>query len=209
MIEGETKTMNLPNRLTVLRILLAPVFVALILSPGLPLHYFWALLVFAAASITDRLDGKIARERNLITNFGKFLDPLADKILVIFALACFVSLGLSNIWCLLIVVAREFMVTFIRLLAVENGVVLAANNWGKTKTVSQIVAIVFILMFQSFNEILAVNGAFIQVGTFAGMSAFDLFVLAGNVLVWISTFFAVLSGGIYLKQNFSVLRDEK
>lgn len=206
--------MNLPNRLTVLRILLAPIFVALILSPGLPLHYFWSLLVFAAASITDRLDGKIARERGLITNFGKFLDPLADKILVIFALACFVPLGLANIWCLLIVVAREFMVTFIRLMAVENGVVLAANKWGKTKTVSQIVAIVFILVFQSLFEILSANGAFILIsgpgtGVFAGMDATSILVLAGNVLVWISTFFAVLSGGIYLKQNFSVLRDEK
>lgn len=201
--------MNLPNRLTVLRILLAPVFVALILSPGLPLHYFWALLVFAAASITDRLDGKIARERNLITNFGKFLDPLADKILVIFALACFVSLGLSNIWCLLIVVAREFMVTFIRLLAVENGVVLAANKWGKTKTVSQIVAIVFILVFQSLFEILAANGAVVLGGTFAGMNASTAVSVAGNILIWVSTFFAMISGGIYLKQNFSVLRDEK
>ncbi len=206
--------MNLPNRLTVLRILLAPIFVALILSPGLPLHYFWSLLVFAAASITDRLDGKIARERGLITNFGKFLDPLADKILVIFALACFVPLGLANIWCLLIVVAREFMVTFIRLMAVENGVVLAANKWGKTKTVSQIVAIVFILVFQSLFEILSANGAFVLIsgpgtGVLAGMDATAILVLAGNVLVWISTFFAVLSGGIYLKQNFSVLRDEK
>lgn len=206
--------MNLPNRLTVLRILLAPVFVALILSPGLPLHYFWALLVFAVASITDRLDGKIARERNLITNFGKFLDPLADKILVIFALACFVSLGLANIWCLLIVVAREFMVTFIRLLAVENGVVLAANNWGKTKTVSQIVAIVFILVFQSLFEILTAGGAtFVVAGSGIGsFSSTDLIAavsVAGNILIWISTFFALLSGGIYLKQNFSVLRDEK
>ena len=204
--------MNLPNRLTVLRILLAPVFVALILSPGLPLHYFWSLLVFAVASITDRLDGKIARERGLITNFGKFLDPLADKILVIFALACFVPLGFANIWCLLIVVAREFMVTFIRLLAVENGVVLAANKWGKTKTVSQIVAIVFILVFQSLFEILAANGTSITIGGTgvpAGMDASAILLLAGNILIWISTFFAVLSGGIYLKQNFSVLRDEK
>jgi CDP-diacylglycerol---glycerol-3-phosphate 3-phosphatidyltransferase len=206
--------MNLPNRLTVLRILLAPVFVALILSPGLPLHYFWSLLVFAVASITDRLDGKIARERGLITNFGKFLDPLADKILVIFALACFVPLGLANIWCLLIVVAREFMVTFIRLMAVENGVVLAANKWGKTKTVSQIVSIVFILVFQSFFEILTANGtSFILfasgIGSLSETGLIAAVSVAGNVLVWISTFFAVLSGGIYLKQNFSVLRDEK
>lgn len=204
--------MNLPNRLTVMRILLAPVFVALILSPGLPFHYFWSLLVFAAASITDRLDGKIARERGLITNFGKFLDPLADKILVIFALACFVPLGLANIWCLLIVVAREFMVTFIRLMAVENGIVLAANKWGKTKTVSQIVAIVFILVFQSLFEILSANGTSVIIGGTgvpAGMDASAILVVAGSVLVWISTFFAVLSGGIYLKQNFSVLRDEK
>ncbi len=103
--------------------------------------------MFLGASLTDHYDGKIARERNLITNFGKFLDPLADKLLVISALVCFLQLGLADVWCVLIIIARELMVTSIRLLAVEGGgVVIAANKWGKAKTVSQMVAILFILV---------------------------------------------------------------
>ena len=199
--------MNLPNKLTVLRIFLVPIFVIFVLSPGIPLHYLWAFLTFAAASLTDHYDGKIARERNLITDFGKFLDPLADKILVISALVCFIQLGLANVWCVLIIIAREFLVTSLRLIAADNGVVLAANRWGKTKTASQMIAIIFILVVQSIQE-------FVGVGTmssihFGSIAAPTVFAVAGSVLIWIATFFAVLSGVIYLKQNSSVINTTK
>ena len=209
--------MNLPNRLTVLRIFLVPVFVAFALAPGIPLHYLWAFLVFVIASLTDHHDGKIARERNLITNFGKFLDPLADKILVISALVCFVQLGLANVWCVLIIIAREFMVTSIRLIAADSGMVIAANNWGKAKTVSQMIAIIAILVFQIVFELLGGDAGAVGIG-FMGASTggisfsvdVNAFVsIAGNVLLWIATFFAVLSGVIYLWQNKGVISSTK
>ena len=125
--------MNLPNKLTIFRMVLVPFFVAAVLWESLPHHYLIAFLIFAAASYTDHLDGKIARRDNLITNFGKFMDPLADKILVISALVCFVSLDLTNVWFVVIIIAREFMVTSIRLLAAERGLVIAANIWGKAE----------------------------------------------------------------------------
>ena len=140
--------MNLPNKLTVLRMAMVPFFVGALLWQELPHRYLVALLLFVAASYTDHLDGKIARSRNLITNFGKFMDPLADKILVISALICFVSLDLINPWWVLVIVAREFLVTSLRLVAADEGVVIAANKWGKAKTVSQIVAIALILVMQ-------------------------------------------------------------
>lgn len=125
--------MNLPNKLTVLRMAMVPFFVGALLWQELPHRYLVALLLFVAASYTDHLDGKIARSRNLITNFGKFMDPLADKILVISALICFVSLDLINPWWVLVIVAREFLVTSLRLVAADEGVVIAANKWGKAK----------------------------------------------------------------------------
>lgn len=191
--------MNLPNKLTVLRIFLVPVFIVFLLVPEIPMHYLWAFLSFAAASLTDHYDGKIARERNQITNFGKFLDPLADKILVISALVCFLQLGLANVVCVLIIIAREFMVTFIRLVAAENGEVLAANRWGKTKTASQMGAIVCILLLQYVLE-LGKMGIFPAV-----VPASPAFSVVGNTLIWIATFFAVLSGAIYIRQNIRLL----
>ena len=122
--------MNLPNKLTLLRILLVPLFVAAMLIP-FPLHNLAALLVFAIASITDMFDGRIARERNLVTDFGKFADPLADKILVLAAMLCFVQNGLCDCVAVIIVLLREFAVTSIRLIAAAKGEVVAANIWGK------------------------------------------------------------------------------
>ena len=113
--------MNLPNKLTVLRMVMVHFFVFFMLMPGIPHHYLFALVIFSAASITDHLDGRIARSRGLITNFGKLMDPLADKILVVSALICMVALGLTNAWFVIIIVAREFLVTAIRQLAVESG----------------------------------------------------------------------------------------
>lgn len=190
--------MNLPNKLTLLRVFLVPVFVCFLLYPQIPNHYLWALLVFAAASLTDRYDGKIARERNLITNFGKFLDPLADKIVVISALVCFLKLGLANVWCVLIIIARELMVTSIRLLAVgSGGKVIAANRWGKVKTASQMISIVVILFFQS-------------VWALFNLTAGTQVILAvGNLLVWIATLLTVVSGVIYIRQNIALINPDE
>ena len=199
--------MNLPNKLTVARIIMVPFFVVFLVNVTIPHHFLIAGLIFALASFTDLLDGKIARKRNLVTNFGKFLDPLADKILVISALVCFVNLGLAELWFVLIIIAREFMVTSIRLIAVNTGEVIAANIWGKAKTVSQMVAIVGILIMQYLQELinLSVKPSF-TVGQF---SSSTVFWFAGNVLVGISTLFTIISGAIYLKQNWNLFKNSK
>lgn len=190
--------MNLPNKLTLLRVFLVPVFVVFALYPQIPYHSVWALLVFLGASLTDHYDGKIARQRNLITNFGKFLDPLADKLLVISALVCFLSAGLADVWCVLIIIARELLVTSVRLLAVEGGgVVIAANKWGKAKTVSQMAAILFILVCRSAQEL------------FHAVGNVPEFLAAGNVLLWIATALAVVSGVIYMKENIHLITAAK
>ena len=145
--------MNLPNKLTLWRIILVPFFVAALLIP-FPLHTIVALVLFIAASITDMLDGRIARKRNLITDFGKFADPLADKILVLAALLCFVQNGWCDCIAVIIVLFREFTVTSIRLIAAAKGEVIAANIWGKVKTVTQMVAIITILVFRAAYDII-------------------------------------------------------
>ncbi len=195
--------MNLPNKLTVLRMILVPFFVLAILWP-FPHHFLIALIIFGAASYTDHLDGMLARKHNQITDFGKFMDPLADKILVISALVCFVSLGLCDVWLVLLIIAREFMVTSIRLVAAGKGSVIAANNWGKAKTVSQIIAICVILLLQYIGEL----GGLGLVG-FVTEEMAVLFWGIGEVFLAIATFFAVLSGLIYLKQNWDIVKNAK
>lgn len=195
--------MNLPNKLTVLRMILVPFFVLALLWP-FPHHFLIALIIFGAASYTDHLDGMLARKHNQITDFGKFMDPLADKILVISALVCFVSLGLCDVWLVLLIIAREFMVTSIRLVAAGKGSVIAANNWGKAKTVSQIVAICVILLLQYIGEL----GGLGLVG-FVTEEMAVLFWGIGEVFLAIATFFAVLSGLIYLKQNWDIVKNAK
>ena len=199
--------MNLPNKLTVARIIMVPFFVVFLVNVTIPHHFLIAGLIFALASFTDLLDGKIARKRNLVTNFGKFLDPLADKILVISALACFVNLGLAELWFVLIIIAREFMVTSIRLIAVNTGEVIAANIWGKAKTVSQMVAIVGILIMQYLQEL--INLSVMPSFTVGQFSSSTVFWFAGNVLVGISTLFTIISGAIYLKQNWNLFKNSK
>lgn len=136
--------MNLPNKLTILRTLLIPFFlVALVWNEDyggvIPYGNWIALFIFAAASITDMLDGKIARKYNLVTNFGKFMDPLADKLLVSSAMIAFVELGRIEYWIVIIIIAREFIISGFRLVAADNGVVIAAGIWGKIKTAEQMV----------------------------------------------------------------------
>ncbi len=186
--------MNLPNKLTVLRIILVPVFLAFIYIDSIPLHFLWAAIVFAAASLTDMLDGKIARKRNLITTFGKFLDPLADKILVIAALAVFVELPEVQMSAipLVIIITREFMVSGMRLLAAEDGVVIAAGIWGKLKTAFTMAAIVVILLYLV---------VFCDFGVGGSVQEFvHTWILGG--LIWISTALTVISGVVYMKNGW-------
>lgn len=185
--------MNLPNKLTVARILLVPFFVAALLI-DFPLNNLAALALFGAASITDLLDGKIARKHGLITDFGKFADPLADKILVISALLCFVQLGLCDCVAVIIVLFREFTVTSIRLIAASKGKVIAANIWGKVKTVTQMVAIICVLVMQIILDIGAL-------GVALPCCLRCIFYWTGEGLIWVSTLFTIISGIIYVKQN--------
>ncbi len=128
--------MNLPNKLTILRVILIPFFVVFLLGAETfgPWSVYVALAIFVIASLTDMLDGKIARKYNLVTNFGKFMDPLADKLLVVSALVCYVDMGRIPSWIVLIIIAREFIISGFRLVAAESGIVIAASYWGKIKT---------------------------------------------------------------------------
>lgn len=164
--------MNTPNKLTVMRMILVPFFMAFLLFSQIPNHIIFALVVFIIASVTDLVDGKLARKNNQITNFGKLMDPLADKLLVTSALVCFVQLGLADVWAVMIIIAREFLVTSIRLIAAGSGKVIAANIWGKVKTNSQIFAVVAVMLF----------------------AMLKLPPLAGQVFVWIAALFTVVSG---------------
>lgn len=180
--------MNLPNKLTVMRVVIVPFFVAFMLIGAIPYNYLWALLVFAAASITDMLDGKIARKYNLITNFGKFLDPLADKILVASALICFVQLGWCSAWVTALILAREFVVSGVRLVAASSDkkVVIAAGMLGKMKTAMTMVAICVII----FMWILVQFGAITPEG-------FPI-QLISDILMYIAAALTVASGVQYL-----------
>lgn len=140
--------MNLPNKLTLLRVLLIPFFVIVLLLDGgnSQLLRNVAAAIFIVASLTDLLDGKIARKHNLVTNFGKFMDPLADKLLVCAALICLVELGQLPAWMVIIIISREFIISGFRLVAVEQGIVIAASYWGKFKTTFQMIAIILLVL---------------------------------------------------------------
>ncbi len=139
--------MNLPNKLTVLRVILIPFFVLFLLTDlGGSNGKYYALAVFIIASLTDLLDGKIARKYNLVTNFGKFMDPLADKLLVCSAMICLVELGRLPAWIVIIIIAREFIISGFRLVASDNGVVIAAGWWGKFKTTFQMLMIILLIL---------------------------------------------------------------
>ena len=188
--------MNLPNKLTVARVVLVPFFIFFLLTDIVPMSSLWALVVFALASITDALDGHIARSRNLVTNFGKFLDPLADKVLVISALVCFVDMDLAGAVPVIIIIAREFMVSGLRLVTAGEGVVVAAGIWGKLKTAFTMVAIVVILLFA------VIFGK--------DSSSYEMWVTAvEQALIWISTALTVISGAIYLNGYKSYINTDK
>ena len=175
--------MNLPNKLTILRVILIPFFVVFMLFDITGAADKWiALVIFCVASLTDMLDGKIARKYNLVTNFGKFMDPLADKLLVCTALICLTSMNRLNVIVVLVIIAREFIISGFRLIAAENGIVIAANYWGKFKTVSQMIMIILLL---------------IDLG--------GVFDILEQIFIWLSLALTVISLITYIWQNRSVL----
>ncbi len=183
--------MNLPNKLTVLRVCLIPIFLVALLIDKIPYNIYIALLIFAVASITDWFDGKLARKHNLVTTFGKFLDPLADKMLVMAALCCFTFLGWIDPVAVVIILAREFMVSGLRLVVAEGGVVVAAGIWGKLKTAFTMIALVAIMFIMGYS----------------GLN--DTTFIINEVLIWISTILTIISGGIYLKAYWGYIDSSK
>ena len=178
--------MNLPNKLTVVRMALVPFFVAaLLLSMTIDSLKWVALALFVIASLTDFADGYIARKYNLITNFGKFMDPLADKILTISGMICLIELGRIPSWIVIIIVAREFIISGFRLVAAENGVVIAANYWGKFKTTFQMIMIILMIM----------NIPQLQILT--------------NIVMWIALALTLISLWTYIMANKQVLAGDK
>ena len=197
--------MNLANKLTIFRIILVPIMAIIPYLNlqgdfmGLSLTYFWMLLIFIVASITDKLDGYIARSRNQVTTFGKFLDPLADKILVLTAMVLLVELGKIPAWIPVIVLAREFLVSGYRLIAVEKGgQVIAASIWGKLKTVTQMLAIILI-MFDRNNFWDCFR---------CGLNGVDFAInLVATILLLISVIATIFSGADYMKNGKELFKD--
>ena len=184
--------MNLPNKITIARICLIPLFMAVLMcgaNYSVPYYYLWAALVFAIASFTDGIDGHIARSRNLITDFGKFMDPLADKLLVSTALICFVQLDWIPAYMAVIIIAREFIVTGLRTLAASKGIVMAAIMTGKIKTVLQMIAILSAMIF-SFAEYEICGYPWV-----------------GFVTMAVSTIFTIYSGYEYIMKNIDLIKD--
>lgn len=195
--------MNTPNKLTLARMIATPIFMATILI-DFPYHYLISLILFAAASITDMIDGKMARKYNLVTDFGKFLDPLADKMLTTAAYLGFMFIyskaggnyGLQMTTIVFIVLFREFMVSSLRLVTAKSGLVVAANIWGKLKTVSQMVGLVVALFLYT---LISDFGLTIQ-------PVCDIIIM---VLFWISAVLCVISGLIYLNECKGYINSSK
>ncbi len=180
--------MNLPNKLTIFRIILIPFFVVFMLIPNTSgYNRYIADVIFIVASLTDMLDGKIARKYNLVTNFGKFMDPLADKLLVCAAIICLVATNQLPAWVVIIIVSREFIISGFRLIASDNGIVIAASMWGKFKTVSQMVMII-ILVAQ------------------IPLSFFDIL---GTIMIYLALILTVVSLIDYIVKNKDVLKEQK
>ena len=179
--------MNLPNKLTVLRVTLIPFFVvSMMIENGANQTFrYVAAAIFIIASLTDMLDGKIARKYNLVTNFGKFMDPLADKLLVCSALICLIQLGQLPAWMVIIIVSREFIISGFRLVAAEQGIVIAASYWGKFKTTFQMIAVVLMIL------------------NFEALSAVTL------ICTWAALILTIISLVDYIAKNHKVLTEGK
>ena len=179
--------MNTPNKLTVGRMILVPFLVVFMLTGwGGEYNRYISFVIFAAASITDWFDGYLARKNNLVTNFGKFMDPLADKLLVCSAMICMIELGRLPAWIVIVIIAREFIISGFRLIAAENGVVIAANYWGKFKTVYQMVMIILLIL-----NVGEIYGGFWDILT--------------QIFIWLSVALTIISLVTYIMQNRGVL----
>ncbi len=176
--------MNLPNKLTMFRVILIPFFIVFLLVPITPYDKWIALGIFVIASLTDLLDGKIARKYNLVTNFGKFMDPLADKLLVCSALICLIELQKIPAYMVIIIIAREFIISGFRLVAADNGVGMAASYWGKFKTTFQMIAVCLLI---------------------ADVEALSLFT---QIILWIAVILTVVSLIDYIIKNKDVMKEE-
>lgn len=179
--------MNLPNKITIFRVIMIPVFLVLLLVPGIPHGNWIAAAVFIIACLSDALDGYLARKNNLVTNFGKFMDPLADKLLVCSALICFVELSYMPAWIVIVIIAREFIISGFRLIASDNGVVIAASYWGKFKTIFQMTACILLIIRLPFSWAEAVE----------------------QVFIYLSLILTVVSLFEYIWKNKSVLKEQK
>jgi len=201
--------MNLPNKLTIFRVILIVPFVLVLLGDfyqwgwftaifgGIMEYVDWiALFLFVGASITDLIDGKIARKYNLITNFGKFMDPLADKLLVCAAMICLVEMGRIPSWVVVIIISREFIISGFRLIASDKGVVIAASYWGKFKTVFQMIMIGMMLIESSSLP-----------GFLQGLSG--LYVILTQIVMWIALALTIISLIDYVWKNRAVMADTK
>lgn len=175
--------MNLPNKLTLLRVFMIPIFLLVLFLAPEPVNRYVAVVIFIVASLTDMLDGKIARKYNLVSNFGKFMDPLADKLLVMSALVSMVALEDLAAWVVIIILAREFAITGFRTLAMEANIVMAASWWGKVKTTTQMIMIPVVLLQLPFSCMPVVE----------------------NILVALAVFFTIFSGADYMIKNKQVL----
>ena len=179
--------MNLPNKLTTFRVILIPFFVFFMLAPDMTgINHYIAAAIFIVASLTDLLDGKIARKNNLVTNFGKFMDPLADKLLVCSAMICLIQTGQLAAWIVVIIFAREFIISGFRLIASDNGVVIAASYWGKFKTTFQMLMVIVL--------ILNVQMPFFQI--------------LGKILTYAALILTVVSLIDYIVKNKDVLKEQ-
>lgn len=179
--------MNLPNKLTTFRVILIPFFVFFMLAPNMTgINHYIAAAIFIVASLTDLLDGKIARKYNLVTNFGKFMDPLADKLLVCSAMICLIQTGQLAAWIVVIIIAREFIISGFRLIASDNGVVIAASYWGKFKTTFQMLMVIVL--------ILNVQMPFFQI--------------LGKILTYAALILTVVSLIDYIVKNKDILKEQ-
>ena len=179
--------MNLPNKLTIFRVILIPFFVVfLLLDPSNQTYRYIADAIFIIASLTDMLDGKIARKYNLVTNFGKFMDPLADKLLVSAAMICLIATGQLAAWIVIVIISCEFIISGFRLIASDNGIVIAASYWGKFKTVFQMLMIIVLI-------------ANIQM---------PFFTVLGTILIYVALVLTIVSLIDYIVKNKDVLKEQ-
>lgn len=178
--------MNLANKLTTFRVLCIPIFVVFMLIESIPYNYYLAAIVFIVASITDLFDGKIARKYHLVTNFGKFMDPLADKMLVSVALICLTPKMIPS-WVVIIIISRELFISGFRMLAADQGIVLAAGWWGKFKTAFSMVMIIVLIVNTPLNN--------------------SVLYIIGQILIWISLALTIISMIEYVSKNFNVLKN--